>query len=83
MDPKYLRGGVPFCAAHAAEEAGELVAALGKLLRWGGQSVNPELPRDQQEKNIDWVRREFADLCGAMERLEKAYADSAPIEHSR
>lgn len=69
-DVKYLRNDPKFCAAHAVEEAGELAAALGKMLRWGPLSVNPELPPEQQETNIDWVRREYADLINAMDRLE-------------
>lgn len=58
--------------AHAAEEAGEMLAALGKTMRWGRDSVNPELPADQQETNEAWLRREIADLRGALDRLEGA-----------
>jgi len=69
-DSKYLRPDVDFCMAHAVEEAGELMAALGKTMRWGFWSFNPELPVDQRETNIDWVRREMADLRDALDRLE-------------
>ncbi|MDE2106892.1 MAG: hypothetical protein KGL39_57285 [Patescibacteria group bacterium] len=53
------------------EECGEVLAAAGKTLRWGEMSVNPELPKEQQERNVDWLLREMADLRGAMERLER------------
>lgn len=71
MKPKYLREGVDFALAHAAEECGELIAALGKSMRWGLDSVNPELPVEEQETNRDWVLREMLDLRGALDRLER------------
>ena len=40
-DPKYIRHNLPFALAHAIEEAGELLAAMGKTLRWGWEGVNP------------------------------------------
>jgi hypothetical protein len=61
---------VNFAMAHAAEEAGEMLAALGKSLRWGLDSVNPLLLPDQQETNRDWLKRGIADLRGALDRLE-------------
>lgn len=72
MDPKYLRPGVDFAIGHAIEEAGEFIAAAGKTMRWGRDSVNPELPSEQQETNEAWMRREVADLRGALDRLEAA-----------
>lgn len=70
-DPRFLRpGNVNFAMAHAAEEAGEMLAALGKSLRWGLDSVNPLLLPDQQETNRDWLKRGIADLRGALDRLE-------------
>lgn len=69
-DPKYIReGDVHFALAHAAEECGELVAALGKTLRWGLQSYNPELPESERETNEAWVRREVADTQASLRRL--------------
>ena len=71
-NPRYLRpNNLNFCLAHVAEEAGEVIAAIGKTLRWGPDGANPELPDDQRETNADWVRREIADLKGAIERLER------------
>lgn len=57
--------------AHLSEECGELVAAIGKTMRWGSQSVNPELPPEQQETNIDWVRREIRDVERAIAAFRK------------
>jgi hypothetical protein len=71
-DPRFIRtGDVQFAMAHAAEECGEVIAALGKSLRWGLDSVNPLLPIEQQETNRDWLKREIADLRGALDRLDK------------
>lgn len=70
-DPRYMRPGLPFAVGKAIEECGELCAALGKSLRWGWDSVNPELPPSEQETNQVWVRREIADLRGALENLER------------
>lgn len=66
-----MRSGLDFARGKAIEELGELQAALGKSLRWGWGSVNPELPRDQQETNVDWVRREMSDVYDALRNLER------------
>ena len=78
-DPKWLRPGLEFAAAHASEElgevvkeAGELSAALGKLQRWGPMSVNPDLKPEDQESNIAWVRRKRRDLSRELLDLEQA-----------
>lgn len=39
------------------EEAGEVLPAAGKTLRWGHESVNPELPPEEQETNAAWLKR--------------------------
>lgn len=70
-DPKYMRPGLDFAVGKATEEAGEFIAAIGKTLRWGWSSVNPELPPEEQERNKDWVRREMADLREALDNLER------------
>lgn len=72
MSPEYLRPGFSFALAHAVEEAGEFLAAAGKTGRWGLDSVNPELPTEQQETNRGWLRREMDDLRWALNRLEAA-----------
>lgn len=52
--------------AYLIEECGELLAALGKSLRWGLDSVNPELPVQDQETNQEWVLREIDDVERAL-----------------
>lgn len=68
---KYMRPGLGFARGKAIEELGELQAALGKSLRWGWQSYNPELPPEKRETNDAWVRREIADVRGALDNLER------------
>lgn len=68
---KYMRPGLDFAVGKVVEELGELAAALGKTLRWGWNSVNPELPPAERESNQLWVRREIADVRGALDNLEK------------
>lgn len=68
---KYMRPGLDFAVGKATEEAGEFLAAIGKTLRWGWHSVNPKLPRHEQETNVNWVRREMADLRHALNNLER------------
>ncbi len=70
-DQKYMRPGLDFAVGKATEEAGEFLAAIGKTMRWGWASVNPELPRAQQEPNASWVRREMADLRHALDNLAR------------
>lgn len=53
---------------HVAEEAAEFLTAYAKMQRWGEDSVNPEVPVEEEETNIDWVHRELDDLEGAVER---------------
>lgn len=70
-DPKYMRPGLDFARGKAVEELGELQAALGKSLRWGWTSVNPELPSGQQVPNVEWVRGEMRDVREALDNLER------------
>lgn len=69
-DQKYMRPGLDFARGKAVEELGELQSALGKSLRWGWLSRNPE-PGASSETNADWIRREMADVRGALDNLEK------------
>jgi hypothetical protein len=70
-DQKYMRHGLGFALGKAIDEAGEFLAAVGKTVRWGGDSFNPELPIEARETNAAWVRREMADLRGALDNLER------------
>lgn len=73
-DTRYLRPGPDFAIAHLVEECGEVLAAAGKAQRWGLDSVNPEIPANQQETNRDWLLRELRDLDGAIERVRREIA---------
>lgn len=76
-DPRYMRRGLDFAVGKAIEELGELQAALGKTLRWGWRSYNPELPPDARETNVDWVRREIKDVRNALDNLEQEISANA------
>jgi hypothetical protein len=80
MDSRFLQHGFDKQLAHLIEECGEVVAAGGKTLRWGLDSVNPLLPPEQQETNEVWLRREMADLRHALDRLERTL-DERPSAH--
>lgn len=69
-DQKYMRPGLDFARGKAIEELGELQAALGKSLRWGWLSANPELPIDERVTNIRWVRDEMRDVRDALDNLD-------------
>jgi len=73
-DERFIREGFGPCLGHAIEEAGEFIAAAGKTVRFGPDSVNPLLHPVRQERNIDWMRREMDDLRGALDRLDVAIA---------
>ena len=70
-DPRFLQDGFEKQLAHVVEECGEVLAAAGKTQRWGRKSANPLLPREQQETNEDWLKRELQDLKNAIARLEQ------------
>jgi hypothetical protein len=76
---KYMRPGLDFSVGKAVEELGELQAALGKTLRWGWGSVNPELAHDEQQRNATWVKLEIADVRHALDNLEKEMAQSPMV----
>lgn len=61
-DPKYMRPGLDFARGKLIEELGELQAALGKSIRWGWDSFNPELELQERETNVNWVLREISDV---------------------
>ncbi|WP_336973489.1 hypothetical protein [Sphingobium aromaticiconvertens] len=76
-DPRFLQDGYDAQLGHFVEECGEVLTAIGKTMRWGLNSVNPLLPRLEQETNRAWMRREMCDLRLAMDRLE-ATLDTMP-----
>jgi NTP pyrophosphatase (non-canonical NTP hydrolase) len=74
-DKRFLQDGFEKRLSHVIEECGELIAAAGKTQRWGRLSVNPLAPPAEQETNIDWLRREMADVREALDRLDQAIAE--------
>ena len=62
MKPEYTPKNIRQVLGYLAEECGEVVAAVGKTVRWGLLSVNPELPDGQLETNGAWIARELHDL---------------------
>jgi hypothetical protein len=75
-NPKYMRPGLEFARGKLIEELGELQAALGKSIRWGWLSFNPELTPEERESNVAWVRREMQDVKDAIENLEMNLVES-------
>lgn len=63
------------------EECGEVLAAAGKTIRCGLDSVNPELPLQEQESNRDWLAREIEDLERAIKyvRLAREMRPGGPL----
>jgi NTP pyrophosphatase (non-canonical NTP hydrolase) len=68
---RYLPMTMPNKLAHLAEEAGEVIAAVGKTLRFGLDSENLDLPEEVREKNRDWLKRELEDLKKAIAKVEE------------
>ena len=56
---------------YLVEECGEVMAAVGKTIRWGLDSSNPELPEQERETNRDWILREVSDLKDAIKIVEE------------
>lgn len=61
------------------EEAGEVLQAAGKSLRWGLDSWNPELKPSERESNEQWLRREMHDLARAIDLMTK-FLDQQDVE---
>jgi hypothetical protein len=64
---------------HLVEEFGEVLAAIGKIMSFGWYSVNPLLPPEEQEANIDWFLRELDDAELAIRRLREKIAEEASV----
>lgn len=74
MKPQYKPKTLLQILGYLVEECGEVQAAVGKTLRWGTESVNPELEHDDPgygETNREWILRELGDLEGAIRRARK------------
>lgn len=81
MDPKFqyqpLANNLPLTEqtllVRVIEECGELIQCATKTLRFGPSSVNPYLPPEQQETNIDAFIREQKDLLDVLKDLDWDY----------
>lgn len=69
MHREFIRPGLDHALGRAIEEAGEVLAALGKTVRFGWGGSNPLIPEEERETNEAWVRREVADLQHALGAL--------------
>lgn len=72
MKPQYRPETIEDKLGYLVEECGEVLAAVGKTQRWGEESVNPELPAEQQETNREWILRELPDLERAIRMVREA-----------
>ena len=52
MKPEYKPKTIEQKLGYLIEKCGEVLAATGKTIRWGLNSVNPELPPKEAETNI-------------------------------
>lgn len=77
MKPQYEPRRIEESLGYVVEECGEVLQAIGKSQRWGLDSVNPELPPEQQETNQAWLERELVDLRGAIGRVERFLSQRA------
>jgi uncharacterized protein YuzE len=72
ISKKYTPKTTPEKLGYLVEECGETLAAVGKTLRWGLESYNPELPVAERETNRDWILREIHDLERAITLVREA-----------
>lgn len=71
MDDKYKPNSRPQKLGYLVEEAGEVLAAVGKTLRWGLDSYNPDVAVTERETNREWLLRELVDLKRAIAYVEE------------
>jgi NTP pyrophosphatase (non-canonical NTP hydrolase) len=71
MKPQYRPRTTKQKLGYLAEECGEVLAAVGKTIRWGLESYNPE-PGASSETNRAWILREIKDLKEAIDIVEAA-----------
>lgn len=74
MPERYRPKSPEAALGYLTEECGEVLAAVGKTLRWGLESVNPDLASEHQETNRDWILRELRDLKRAIAIAEGSLA---------
>lgn len=63
---KYQPINIEQALGYLVEECGEVLQAIGKTMRHGTRSSNPDLPLEKRELNKDWILREIKDLKQAI-----------------
>lgn len=71
MKPEYKPKTLVQKLGYLIEECGELQSALGKTIRWGLDSYNPELDEPNRKLNRTWIREEIQDIKRAIRFLEE------------
>ena len=77
MKSEYTPQNIGQVLGYLAEECGEVTVAVGKTIRWGLLSVNPESPPEQRETNAAWIARELEDLERAIRFYREAMEQAA------
>jgi NTP pyrophosphatase (non-canonical NTP hydrolase) len=72
MDARYVPDDLDGCLSRLIEECGEVLAAAGKIQRFGWLGGHPDLDPETREKNVEWLLRELEDLSDAQRRLKNA-----------
>ena len=80
MQDRYMPKTLKQKLGYLVEEAGEVQAAVGKTIRWGLFSYNPELPEEQRETNRDWILRELKDLERAVKWAREGLTNATEEE---
>ena len=75
MEKEYIPKTLEQKLGYLIEECGELQSALGKTIRWGLDSYNPELPEKDRETNRQWILREVVDIERAIKFIKEAIDD--------
>jgi phosphoribosyl-ATP pyrophosphohydrolase len=77
MNPIFLKNDEKALLAQVVEEAGEVVAAIGKTIKWDFNLLGNDPTIECGEKNYEWIYRECVDLLFHTQRLvdhlEKVY----------
>lgn len=74
--PEFFQEGFEKQLAHVVEECAEVIVVYGKIQRFGKDSVNPLLNKEEQIPHIQSLKNELQDLKGAIARLEKTLNDN-------
>ena len=83
MKPRYRPKTTEQKLGYLVEECGEVMAAVGKTIRWGLESYNPELKPADRETNREWILRELHDLERAVDMVKQELGgdEEHPYEH--